>query len=123
MKKLIALEEYGMFVLSIIGFGQLDYAWWYYPALILLPDLSMLGYIFGTTAGAVTYNIVHHKLTGVLVFAAGLFCASPVWMLSGIILFGHSSMDRMFGYGLKYTNAFTNTHLGLIGKNKKNGVI
>jgi len=39
------------------------------------------------------------------------------WMqVIGIILFGHSSMDRMFGYGLKLGQGFKYTHLGIIGK-------
>lgn len=32
------------------------------------------------------------------------------------ILFGHSAMDRIFGYGLKFNDNFKNTHLGWIGK-------
>jgi hypothetical protein len=31
-------------------------------------------------------------------------------------LFGHSAFDRMLGYGMKYTDSFQHTHLGLIGK-------
>ncbi|MEW6083560.1 MAG: DUF4260 family protein [Chloroflexota bacterium] len=30
-------------------------------------------------------------------------------------LLGHSSLDRVFGYGLKHKDAFQNTHLGRIG--------
>ncbi|TAG51385.1 MAG: DUF4260 family protein, partial [Runella slithyformis] len=30
----------------------------------------------------------------------------------GIILFAHSAMDRIAGYGLKYEDAFKHTHLG-----------
>ena len=37
-------------------------------------------------------------------------------MLGGLILFGHSSMDRILGYGLKYPDSFEHTHLGMIGK-------
>ena len=33
------------------------------------------------------------------------------------ILFGHSSFDRVLGYGLKHEDAFQNTHLGRIGRN------
>jgi hypothetical protein len=40
-------------------------------------------------------------------------------MLAGIILFAHSSMDRLFGYGLKYFTGFSDTHLGKIGKEMK----
>jgi hypothetical protein len=38
--------------------------------------------------------------------------------LTGVILFGHSSMDRMMRYGLKYFTGFRFTHLGKIGKEK-----
>ena len=31
-------------------------------------------------------------------------------------LFGHSSLDRVMGYGLKHEDAFQNTHLGRIGR-------
>jgi len=33
-------------------------------------------------------------------------------------LLGHSSFDRVFGYGLKHEDAFQNTHLGRIGRSK-----
>jgi hypothetical protein len=31
-------------------------------------------------------------------------------------LLGHSSFDRVLGYGLKYDDDFKHTHLGWIGK-------
>ena len=31
-------------------------------------------------------------------------------------LYGHSSFDRVLGYGLKHEDAFQNTHLGRIGR-------
>ena len=31
-------------------------------------------------------------------------------------LLGHSSFDRVFGYGLKHEDAFQHTHLGRIGR-------
>ena len=36
----------------------------------------------------------------------------PEFQLPGIILFGHASMDRIFGYGLKFSDNFKHTHLG-----------
>lgn len=32
------------------------------------------------------------------------------------LLFGHSSFDRVLGYGLKHEDAFQNTYLGRIGR-------
>ena len=116
MKNLLKAEEAAQWLLSIFFFSRLEYAWWVYPALILLPDFSMLGYAFNPRLGAVIYNFFHHKALGIVVGVVGLTLGSSSLMLSGIILFGHSAMDRMLGYGLKYPSDFKHTHLGTIGK-------
>jgi len=116
MRKLIQLEELAMFVLSIYLFSRLQFAWWWYPALILLPDISMVGYVAGNKVGAATYNFVHHKAVAIVIYIAGLYWQNEVLQLAGLILFGHSSMDRMMGYGLKTNAGFKFTHLGEIGK-------
>jgi len=116
MKNLLKLEELFMFGLSIFLFSKLDYGWWWYPALILAPDLSMVGYLMSTQVGAFTYNFVHHKAVGISFFVLGVILSNQLLQLTGLILFGHSSMDRTLGYGLKYPNSFQNTHLGVIGR-------
>jgi len=116
MNQLIKLEELGQFLLAIVLFNHLEYAWWVFLACILLPDLSMLGYLVNTKIGAWMYNLFHHKMLGILLLMAGLWLAHPLLTLIGIILFGHAAMDRIFGYGLKYDDDFKHTHLGWIGK-------
>jgi hypothetical protein len=116
MRNLLKLEEAFMFGLSIFLFSKLDYAWWWYPLLILAPDLSMVGYLMDTRLGAITYNFIHHKALGIVFFVFGVVLANQLLQLTGLILFGHSSMDRALGYGLKYPDSFQNTHLGVIGK-------
>jgi len=115
MKLTLKLEELAQFILSIIAFNQLPFAWWWFPALILLPDISMIGYLINPKIGAILYNIGHHKAIGILIYLIGMYLGNPNITLTGIILFGHSSMDRFFGYGLKYPDSFHNTHLGTIG--------
>lgn len=115
MNNLLKLEEATMFGLSIYLFAQTDFAWWWYPALILVPDLSMLGYIVNPKIGGVLYNLFHHKALGIVVLLVGWYLGLAWSVLIGIILFGHSSMDRIFGYGLKYYDDFKNTHLGRLG--------
>lgn len=105
-----------MFVLAIILFAQLNFAWWWFPLLLLAPDISMIGYAFNSRIGAFLYNIFHHKGVAVVVFGMGFLAGKSILMLTGIILFGHASMDRIFGYGLKFSDSFLNTHLGRIGK-------
>jgi len=116
MNQLLKLEEAAQFVLAIILFNQLQYAWYIFPLLLLLPDVSMLGYVFNTKAGAFLYNLFHHKATAVVVLAAGFWLNSQPLLLAGVILLGHAAMDRMQGYGLKYNDDFKHTHLGWIGK-------
>lgn len=118
MKKIIAIEEMAMFLLAIFAFSKLSFHWWIFPVLLLVPDLSMLGYLAGPKVGAWLYNIVHHKAIAILIFLIGFYYHLPILQLSGIMLFAHSCMDRVLGYGLKYSDAFNHTHLGLIGKNK-----
>lgn len=117
MKTILKAEELSMFVLSIILFSQLDYAWWWFLVLILFPDIGMLGYLVNTKLGALTYNILHHKGIALLLYFIGIYFEIELLKLTGIILFGHASMDRIFGYGLKFGDAFKHTHLGYIGKN------
>ena len=119
MKTLIKVEEAAQFALSIILFTKLPFAWWLYPVLLLVPDLSMVGYTVGTKAGAFTYNLFHHKAAAIVVGTAGLFLANNYLILAGILLFGHSSLDRMLGYGLKYSQGFKFTHLGEISPQQK----
>ena len=116
MNNLLKLEELGQFLLSIVLFNQLNYAWWVFPACLLLPDLSMIGYLAGTKIGAWLYYFFHHKFVAIAVLILGFWLNNPLITLAGVILFGHSAMDRIFGYGLKFNDNFKNTHLGWIGK-------
>jgi hypothetical protein len=116
MKTVIQLEELGLFLFGIFLFNQLNYPWWWFLALILAPDLSMIGYLFGNRIGAFTYNFFHHRGLAILVYLIGIYYSNSLIQLLGIILFAHSSMDRMMGYGLKYDSGFKLTHLGEIGK-------
>src|SRR3954452_8496542 len=90
MKRVIQLEELAMFLLSIYLFSQLSFAWRWFPVLILTPDVSMIGYAFGNKAGALTYNIFHHKALAIVLYLSGSYFKNEVLQLTGIILFGHS---------------------------------
>jgi len=116
MKNLLKLEELFLFGLSLFLFSGLDYGWGWYALLFLTPDLSMLGYLANPRLGSWTYNLIHHKGVSVALYVLGYLLSTPWLMFAGTILLGHSSLDRVFGYGLKYPDAFQNTHLGLIGK-------
>ncbi|KAA2218753.1 DUF4260 domain-containing protein [Maribacter flavus] len=116
MRNLLSLEEVAMFVLGIFMYGLLGYPWWLFFVLLLTPDIGMLGYLMNEKVGAIGYNLFHHKGIAILLYFLGMYLSMPVVQMIGVILFAHASMDRIFGYGLKYNKGFKYTHLGEIGK-------
>lgn len=112
MKTLLKLEMVGLFGLLVFMFSQTAFAWWLYPVLFLLPDLGMLGYLVSQKIGAYTYNLVHHFAIATLLIVVGVLSEMGLVELAGIIMLGHAALDRVFDYGLKYTDAFRHTHLG-----------
>ncbi|WP_286747569.1 DUF4260 domain-containing protein [Roseivirga sp. UBA1976] len=118
MKHIIKLEEAAMFGFSIYLFSLTNFDWWWYLVLILTPDIGMIGYALNTKTGALTYNLFHHKGLAIMVLCLGWLFSNSWLELSGIILFGHASLDRIFGYGLKYPDHFKHTHLGWLPRSK-----
>ncbi|HRH36791.1 MAG TPA: DUF4260 domain-containing protein [Flavobacteriales bacterium] len=129
MKILLRLEELAQFLLCLSVLVLNDVPWWVYPILLLGPDIGMLGYLHSGRVGAITYNLFHHKgIALLLVVGAALSDISTLLasrtpmetsvLLIGVILYGHASMDRALGYGLKFGDHFQHTHLGWIGKLK-----
>lgn len=112
----IKLEEAVITALSIYFLSQhaLGLSLWIWVLLFFSPDISMIGYVFSTKAGAYTYNLFHHRGIAFAVVALGFYTKQELWTSVGILLFAHSSFDRMLGYGLKYNDAFKHTHLGTI---------
>ena len=118
MKTIIMFEEIAMFGLALVAFALTDFPVWVFPALLLIPDISLVGYTVNNRFGKILFNIFHHKALAICIFIIGFYLKIDWILLTGIILFAHSSMDRAFGYGLKYSDGFSHTHLGLIGKIK-----
>ena len=116
MKNIIKLEEMAMFGLSIYALSLFQVEWWWYLIVLFGPDISMFGYFAGNKVGAASYNLVHHKGIAVSLFLFGVLMPNEWLQVIGLVLFGHSSMDRTFGYGLKTEEGFKYTHLGIIGK-------
>lgn len=119
MNLTLKMEELAMLLLGMFLFQFLEFDWWVFAALFFVPDVGMLGYLFGNKAGAVTYNLFHHKGLALLLYIVGLNIMSEEIQLAGLILFSHASFDRLLGYGLKYEQGFKFTHLGEIGRPSK----
>ncbi|MFL5760279.1 MAG: DUF4260 domain-containing protein [Thermomicrobiales bacterium] len=83
--------------------------WWLF-LLVLAPDLSMLGYVKGTEAGAVGYNLAHTFVWPALLCLIGWEWSTVVFSL-GLVWAVHILVDHVLGYGLKYPESFKTTHL------------
>ena len=120
MKNVLKLEEIAMAAIGIylLTIYNLNISIWIWLLLFFSPDISMLGYVVNAKDGAITYNIFHHKGIAIAITAVGYFMHVEVVLSIGILLFAHSSFDRMMGYGLKYYSSFNDTHLGKIKKDK-----
>ena len=126
MKTLLKIEELAQFLLCIALLAVCQAPWWAYLLLLLGPDIGMLGYLVGPRTGAFTYNLLHHKAVALVVVVGGIGALSGqnLWsdtaikdlrlLMLGLVLYGHASMDRLFGFGLKYGDSFHHTHLGRI---------
>ena len=127
MKYLLRLEELAQFLLILLVLVMKGAARWVYPLLLLGPDIGMVGYLVGTRTGAFTYNLTHHKGIALLLMLIGLVVemanmlanVQSGYFLAGLILYGHSALDRMLGFGLKFGDHFQHTHLGWIGGYRK----
>jgi hypothetical protein len=84
--------------------------------LLLVPDVSMIGYLRDPKLGAMTYNLAHNWAVGLIVLGLGVTTGTLALTLAGAILIAHVGMDRALGYGLKLPTSFQDTHLGRIGK-------
>ncbi len=115
MKNLTRLEELFFAILAFYLFTLLPIPWWWFFVLLLVPDLSMAGYLLGPRTGAIVYNVVHHRAVSIAVYVLGGLLGVAWLQAAALIVFAHSSLDRVMGYGLKYGDSFQHTHLGMIG--------
>jgi Domain of unknown function (DUF4260) len=109
---ILRLEGLTLFVGALAAYGYLGYSWWLFALLLLAPDLGTLGYLYNKRAGALAYNLVHTESLPLLIGVASLLLDQPLGLQLALIWAAHIGVDRALGYGLKYADAFTHTHLG-----------
>jgi hypothetical protein len=114
----LRLEGAVAFLTGLALFGWLGGPWLLVIPLLLLPDLSMVGYLRGPRVGALTYNAIHTWAPGLALLGLGLVADVSAVAIAGAVLVAHVGMDRAAGYGLKLPTAFGDTHLGRIGKDR-----
>ena len=104
-----ALAELAIAVLAYRHFGG---TWLLFASLLLVPDLTMVGYLINRRVGAWVYNLGHTYIAPALLALVGFILAIPLLYSLALIWVAHIGLDRFLGYGLKYPAAFGATHLG-----------
>lgn len=118
IRSLLRLEGLCVFIISCLCYRHLGFLWSRFFILFLFPDLSFFGYIAGSRIGAITYNTLHSYVSPTI-FAVGAYALGiEIPMAFLLIWLSHIGLDRALGYGLKYSDAFTSTHLGRIEKDR-----
>jgi hypothetical protein len=119
VRRWLRLEGLAAFAAGLVLFGWGGGPWLLVVPLLLVPDVSMLGYLRDARVGAFTYNLVHNWALGLAVLGIGLGTGTGWLVLAGAVLIAHVGMDRTLGYGLKHATGFQETHLGRIGKDRR----
>lgn len=113
MKILVKLEYLALLLFSLyLYIFVFEFSLLLLVVLLFVPDLSMIGYLLGNSAGAISYNIVHNVVFSTVLLLFGLHFKSDLLISLSLIFFIHIFMDRTIGYGLKYLDNFKHTHLG-----------
>ena len=112
----LRLENLAISALAIWGFALTEASWWLFAALILAPDLGMLGYLASPRVGAFTYNAVHTYLAPALLVGLAVPLGWTWGVSVALVWAAHIGIDRALGYGLKSSESFQQTHLGRIGR-------
>lgn len=110
----LRLEGLAFLLVAVIGYAQLDYAWWRFFAFLLLPDVAIAFYAINTKIGSIVYNVVHSYTLPLALFAGGFLLSQPLMLAVALIWLAHIGIDRVAGYGLKYTTNFKDTHFAHI---------
>ena len=112
---MLRIEGAALAIASVYMFHRLGGNWWLFASLILVPDVSLLGYLGGTRLGAIAYNALHVTLGPLACAALGFLLPSFDLIQVALVWAAHVGIDRALGLGLKYNAGFGFTHLGRIG--------
>ncbi len=113
-------EGAALLISAALLYGRTGEPWWLFAVLFFAPDLSFVGYLGGPRLGAVVYNCAHTLIGPAALGLAGFLTGNDLIMALALIWAAHIGFDRLLGYGLKYGAGFGFTHLGRIGRDRRN---
>ena len=118
VRNILRVEALAVATAGLLVWAGMDGGWWRFAALVLVPDLALLGYLAGPRVGAGLYNVAHSYAVPLLLCIAGGALDHRTVLLTGAVWITHIGIDRTLGFGLKYASGFQDTHLGVIGRRK-----
>lgn len=108
---LLRLEGLCVLAASTGLYASTGYSWLLFGAVLLVPDLFMVGYLVGPRVGALVYNVGHSYVVPIGLGVGAYLSALPLVGALALIWTAHIGMDRALGYGLKSPSGFRHTHL------------
>lgn len=111
VKRVLHIEYGAAFLFSVFLYMQADFSLWLFFLLLFVPDVTMVGYFFNPKIGAVLYNSGHSSLIPLIVLGLSLSFSNDTGLMLALIWLAHIFLDRCLGYGLKYPQAFQETHM------------
>ncbi|MEP6835958.1 MAG: DUF4260 domain-containing protein [Gemmatimonas sp.] len=112
----LRLEALTVTVAGLMVWAGMGGGWARFALLLLVPDLSLIGYVWGPRVGAALYNVAHSYALPLMIGVIGGALDHRALVLTSSLWITHIGIDRALGYGLKYATAFQDTHLGRVGK-------
>lgn len=111
LRKLIYVEYALGFMICLFLYLQLDYSIVHFFLLLLVPDITMIGYLVNAQIGSTIYNLGHSLICPLILFIVAFLNEYAMLLMLAIIWLAHISLDRSLGFGLKYSDSFKETHL------------
>jgi hypothetical protein len=111
---LLRVEYLALLVLALVIYWDRSESWLLFALLILAPDLSFIAAVAGAGAGLLSYNLAHAAIGPAILAILGIFADWDLGITLALIWCAHLALDRAIGYGLKYSLAKGDTHLGRI---------
>ena len=87
------LEGLALLAASVTIFAIAAPNWILFVALLLAPDLAMLGYLRGPRIGAISYNLAHLKILPLAIGSIGLLTSNTLEIQLALIWFAHIGME------------------------------
>ena len=119
VRTLLRSEGLLLLIAAVVLYERIAGSWCLFALLFLVPDLSFAGYLLGPRVGALAYNMMHSTVGPLTLAAVGVALHHHQALTLALIWLAHIGFDRALGYGLKHAQGFTFTHLGRIGRSRK----